>query len=158
MYEDHLKILSVRVRVLLCFSLLPFPLFQMSYYPLFIVALLFSRTSNCAANLQSLITRDSHLRVVWSYRLICFRSSSFVFRFDITLSSPLVYRYIEVVNIPGRRWETYLCCYGVWILQVGLAWVGKKGVVTSVSTTAKCAVTWGCCDAGGEHANAFVAQ
>jgi len=69
-----------------------------------------------------------------------------VFRFDVTLSSPLVYRYIEVVNTP------------VWILQVGLAWVGKKGVVTSVSTTAKCAVTWGCCDAGGEHANAFVAQ
>jgi len=64
-----------------------------SNYPLFIVPFLSSRTSDYAANFPVI----DHTRLTPPSRLV-FHPSSFVFQFNVTLSSPLVYRFVEVLD------------------------------------------------------------
>lgn len=84
-----------------------------SNYPLFIVTFLSSRTSNYAANFPGV----DHTRLTPPSRLV-FHPSSFVFRFDVTLSSPLVYRFIEVVNISQNRSCMWARPMGSWNFEL----------------------------------------
>jgi len=111
-YESHFGILSVRVRVLR-FSLLLF---------LSSKRLIIHYSSSRSYLLEQVtmppifqlsITRDSRLRLVSSFilRPLCFDST-------VALSSPLVYRFIEVFNIPQNRSCMWARLMGSWNFEL----------------------------------------